>query len=352
MDIAVGELDALSGDAIHVFSLIAAGEHIPDEMGDAVDQLLAWGYVVRDSGRGDRLVALNPEEVSRRRLDAELKEAAERVQRMSLLPSLTDQLAVQYERAQWVSSGAAEYIDDPAVVNARLDDVVGGAQSEILSAQPGGPRTRVNVDGAIARDTAALDRGVELRTLYRATVRDHALTSEYARMMSTRPVGRSAEYRTLVGQFERCIVVDRKVAFISNHLVEGAPAHAAWQITCRATVAYIAAEFEAKWRRADPWYGERSRSQVADAGTTTVGVKTTRRQREILRELVEDRDQRAIAQRLGLSLRTVTAEITELKALLGASSLPGLAFRWALHPDRAADDSALEGPSGASESAA
>ncbi|RIH58207.1 hypothetical protein D3C59_36625 [Streptomyces sp. SHP22-7] len=48
-----------------------------------------------------------------------------------------------------------------------------------------------------------------------------------------------AEYRTLVGPFERCIVVDDRVAFISNYLVEQAPAHAAWQITCRATVAYI-----------------------------------------------------------------------------------------------------------------
>ncbi|MFE1451959.1 LuxR C-terminal-related transcriptional regulator [Streptomyces olivaceoviridis] len=348
----MSESEFLSDDAIHIFGLIAAGEHIPDGMEDAVGQLLDWGYAVQDPDRGGRLVALNPEGVSRRRLDAELQEAADRVKRMSLLPSLTDRLAVQYERAQWVSSGAAEYIDDPAVVNARLDDVVGGAKKEILSAQPGGPRTRVNVDGAIERDTAALDRGVELRTLYRATVRDHGLTSEYARMMSTRPVGRSAEYRTLVGPFERCIIVDRRVAFVSNHLVEGAPPHAAWQITCRATVAYIAAEFEAKWRRADPWYGERSRSQVADPGTPQAGVKTTRRQREILRELVADLDQRAIAQRLGLSLRTVTAEITELKALLEASSLPGLAFKWALHPDRMVDDGATEGPSDASGTAA
>ncbi|MFB7793523.1 LuxR C-terminal-related transcriptional regulator [Streptomyces sp. NPDC056086] len=44
---------------------------------------------------------------------------------------------------------------------------------------------------------------------------------------------------------------------------------------------------------------------------------TSRRQREIMREIVEDREYKAIAQRLGLSPRTVAAEIPALKELFG-----------------------------------
>ncbi|MGV9278103.1 hypothetical protein [Streptomyces griseosporeus] len=265
---------------------------------------------------------------------------------MSRLPALTEQLGVHYERAQWRSTGAAEYIDDAAVVNARLDDIVGAAEFEILSAQPGGPRPRASVDGAIARDSAALDRGVTLRTLYQATVREDTLTADYARMMTSRPGGRVAEYRTLVGPFERAIIVDRKTAIVSNHLVEGAPPHAAWLITCRATVAYIRAEFYAKWRRADPWSGERGRGRLVDTVSSADGVRTTRRQREIMRDLIDGQDQRAIASRLGVSVRLVSEEIAALRDLFDARSREELAYKWAFAPDRLIDDSAPEAGEG------
>lgn len=356
MDFSTSETQFLSPEDVRVFAQIASGEQVGDGDAASVARLAAWGYVVFDPQRENRPVALDPREVSRRRLDAELREAAARVARMSMLPSLTDEMAQRFERAQWRSSGEAEFIDDPAVVNARLDDAVGGAEREILAAQPRGPMTQANVDGAVARDTAALERGVALRTLYRATVRDHPMTAEYARMMANRSEGRSAEYRTLVGPFERCIIVDRRVAFISNYSVEGAPQHAAWQITCRATVGYIAAEFEGKWRRADPWHGElRGRSPVVDMVSGPDGVRTTCRQREILRDMVDGRDQRATAVRLGVSVRTVSEEIAALRDLFDARSREQLVWKFAFSPDRLVDDSApeaTEGTAGAVEGGA
>ncbi|MFD7995464.1 helix-turn-helix transcriptional regulator [Streptomyces mexicanus] len=324
-----GSVD-LSDGAIRVYGQIAAGE-IPAECDkEFVDELVMWGFVTVDSNHG-RPVALHPGEVARRRLEDMLQEAADRVARMAALPTVSEQLTVQYERARWSAGHGSEFLDDPAVVNARLDDVVGSAQREILAAQPGPRKPTVLAEG-LRRDSAALDRGVELRTLYQATARKDPQTAEHVRVLSTRE-GRRAEYRTLDGPFERAIVVDRRVAFISNHLVPGAPEHAGWQITDRAVVAYIAEEFEAKWRRADPWQG---------TGSGPVNEVTTRRQREIMREIVEGRGQSAIAKRLDLSLRTVTAEITELKRVLGASSLPGLAYKWASCPDRKIDDRAPE----------
>ncbi|MFF7527318.1 LuxR C-terminal-related transcriptional regulator [Streptomyces pseudovenezuelae] len=340
-DFDIGDRQFLSPEAVRVFGLITQGEHIPDAASGAVEELVQLGFVVLDAERGNRPVALDPRTVAQRRLTDMLAENAARIAKMAELPAVTDQLAVLYEGARWGAGPGSEYLDNPDVVNARLDDVVGAARWEILAAQPGGPRDEMQLNRSLARDSAALDRGVVKRTLYRDTVRDTAVTARYARQMSTRS-GRSAEFRTMVGPFERAIIVDRETAFISNHLVEGAPPHAAWQITDRALVAYIAAEFGAKWRRADSWHGElRARGQQTAGGVDgPVGVRTTRRQREILRDIVHGRAQQATANRLGIALRTVTSEIAELKTRFNAESLPELTYKWALSPDRLVDDSA------------
>ena len=336
------------------YALIAGGVTVPEEDADYVTELVTWGFVVIDTEHGNRPIALDPDDVSRRRLEQELKEAARRVQRMTSLPAITQQLAGPFQRAKLRAGGGSEYIADAAVVNARLDDVVASAEWEILAAQPGGPRTEAQLNRSVERDTAALERGVAKRTLYRATVRDNAITCQYARAMTARPTGKSAEFRTLVGPFERAIIVDRRVAFISNHLVAEAPEHAAWQVTDPGVIAYMVAEFDAKWRRADPWHGELARRGREEVDTVSgpAAVRTTPRQREVLRDIVVGRAQQATAQRLGISLRTLGVEVAELKSLFDAESLPELAFRWALSPDRLVDDTdhtAAAGAAGAED---
>jgi hypothetical protein len=331
---------SLSAQQIHVYGLIASGEWKgePNSEHPDIQKLVELGFVAFHELNPDTPVALDPNEAARRRVEQELKEAQARVARMRELPQLADELAPLYQQGQWTAGGTSEYIDDVAVVNARLDDIIASARTEILSAQPLGPRTQEQLNRSLARDQAALARGVELRTLYRDTVRDNPVTAQYARTMSAR----GAHYSTLVGPFERCIIVDRRVAFISNHLVEQAPEHSAWQITCRATVAYIVAEFEAKLRRANPWAGElRGRGATGvDTVSSPDGVRTTRLQREILRDLAAGHAQSVIARRVGVSKRKLEEEIAGLKVLLGAQTPPELTYKWALLPDRLIDDSA------------
>jgi hypothetical protein len=165
------------------------------------------------------------------------------------------------------------------------------------------------------------------------------VTAEYARIMSVH----GASYRTLVSHFERCIIVDRRVAFISDHVVEGAPAHAAWQVTDRALVAWIAAVYENEWNRADPWHGDlrnRSDRQWVDTITGGNGLRTSPRQREILRAVAAGIEQKALARRLGISPRGLSDEIAVLKGVWGVQSLPELTYQWALSPDRLINDAA------------
>ena len=177
-----------------------------------------------------------------------------------------------------------------------------------------------------------------------ATVRDNPVTAEYARLMS----GPGAEYRTLVGAFQRCIVVDRKSAFISDHVSEGSAPHAAWYVTDRAVVGFIAAAFEDTWQRATPWHGElRCRGAVRDVDTVSgpdPGVRTSALQRAVLRDMAAGIEQRITASRLGIGLRTLTEEIRVLKELAGARTLHELTYWWALSPDRLIDDGPVVSP--------
>lgn len=342
-DYAIGDITLLSGNAVAAFGLISSGRDVPEHLQDAVTELVRLGFVVRDTDSKNRPVALDPRLVAQRHIQKMLEENETRIQQMRSLPTLADRMAEEYQRNLWRSSGGSEYIEDKAIVNARLDDVVNSAQSEILSAQPGGPRDRAQLERSLERDTAALERGVAKRTLYKAVARDNTCTAEYVRAMTGREAGRRPEYRTLPAPFERCIVVDRRVAFISNYYLEGAPDHSAWLVTDKAMVAYIAAEFDARWRSADPWHGElRGRGQVVDTVSSAGGERASRRQREIMRDLVGGLDQRAIAARLGVSVRTVADEITELKNLFDAKSQAELGYKWASSADRLVDDSAPE----------
>lgn len=339
--------DYLTAEHIDVYERIAAQESIPEANAEHVRNLADWGFVAFHEARPGTPVALDPRKAARRLALAELEEAEALAARLKTLPDLSEQLGELYDRGQWRAGGGAEFIGDAAVVNARLDDVVSNARSEILAAQPGGPRTEAQLNRSLARDQAALARGVTLRTLYRDTVRDNSVTAEYARLMT----GKGTAYCTLAAPFERAIIVDRKTAFISNHLVEGAPEHSAWQVTDRAMVAYIVAEFDAKWRRADPWHGELRARAGADRTVDTVsgadgGIRTTRRQREVMRDQCAGIAQPVTARRLGIGLRTLGEEIKELKDRFGAKSLTELVYLFALSPDRLVDDTNHTGTDG------
>jgi hypothetical protein len=252
-----------------------------------------------------------------------------------------DQLAGQYTATSSRSGRASEYLGDQATVNARIQDVVAGAKREILAAQPGGPRDKTVLAMAVDRDASALERGVSMRTIYRDTVRDHPVTAEYARTMATHATVSTAQYRTLPGAFERMIIVDREQAFISDHIT-GGPEHGAWHVTDRAVIAILARLYDTTWMYAQPWTGElRARGSAAvDTVSGATGVRTSKRDREILRYLSAGVSQPAIARRIGVSKRKLEERIAALKGLWGVSTLNELIYQWALSPDHLVNDSA------------
>ncbi|RSN50524.1 hypothetical protein DMH12_24900 [Streptomyces sp. WAC 04229] len=322
---------------------------------EAHAELVDWGLIALDQPADTVPAVRDPKGALQRRFDDVLNAAERQVALLKALPELAQQLSHAYDSVQLRIPGTASvYLDDSDVVNARLQDVVGGARREILASQPGGPRDQALLDIAMPRDVAALDRGVVLRTIYRETVRDHGPTAAYAAQMTSRGPGRSAQYRTMPGKFERMIIVDRETAVVPDYIVAESPPHAAWIITDPASVVMLARAFEATWMRAQPWMGQLrarrgdARDTVGSRASALDGVRTTRRQREIMRNLCDGYSQETTAKRIGVSKRTLEDEVASMKERWGVGSMNELIFHYAQSPDCRVDDSAsAAGPAGA-----
>jgi hypothetical protein len=330
----------VSEAAALLYARYAKGGLLEAERGPEHDELEALGLVVVEGGRP---LVLDPQKALRRHALRQLEVLQEKADEIAAAPAVADALSAHFQRAREVSGGC-EFLADQDLVNARIQDAVGAAKAEIMAAQPGGPRSRELMQEAIERDSDALRRGVTLRTLYRDSVRQHPVTREWAQVMSAQ----GAQYRTLVSPFERCIVVDGRVAFISD-LVVGAEPHAAWQVTHPAAVAFITTVFEDAWRRAEPWQGW-LRNVVEPAG-----VRTTRIQREILRDTVSGVKQTVTAARLGIGVRSLQRQLDQIRDMWGVETLAELGYHFALSPDRLVDDQDIDtitGSATAEESAA
>ncbi len=339
------EVAALSEQAKKLFEAICSQEwELVDTLlathPDTRQELVTWGFITDE----ERPIARDPQQALRTMVSRALEQARRHIDLVATMPALSRDMIRAYRQVQLKAGGSSVYLSDQETVNRRLQDVIGDARREVLCAQPGGPRSRELLEIAVDRDMAALDRGVELRTIYRDTVRDHAVTAEYARTMSARVQGRPAQYRTRPGDFERMIIVDRETAVLSDHIVAGSPPHSAWLVTDPAVVAVLAQVFDNNWLLAQPWTGDlrpRSRTGV-DTVTSVDGVRTGRRQRSILRYLCGGESQDATARKMGVSRRKLQEEIAVLKTLWGVGTLNELIFQYALSPDRLVDDGAGE----------
>ncbi|WP_175409420.1 hypothetical protein [Streptomyces sp. TRM64462] len=317
----------LSPAARALYARITRDEPVGPDDAPALRELVAWRLVIVDPDRPGRPIALDPQEAGRRRLDDELRDLAARAARAAAIPDLSDELSLHFERAKWRSGSSSEFLAGPEQVAARVGEAVGCADTEVLTADPVGPRGGARDDEARDRDRAALARGVSLRVLYGDGARDDPAAREWAAVMSAR----GARFRTLVAPFQQCVVVDRRQAFIADHVGGGGspgPRAAAWHVVDRAFVAFVAEGFEDAWRRADVWHGDPRRAAPPD------GTGLTHRQREILIDTAAGVDQRITARRLNIGLRTLTKELGGLRARWGVTTLAALAYQWALSPER------------------
>jgi DNA-binding CsgD family transcriptional regulator/sugar-specific transcriptional regulator TrmB len=188
-------------------------------------------------------------------------------------------------------------------VRAALNRASTDCRWELLCSQPGGNRDPEALAEALARDTALLRRGVNMRTLYHHTARFNGPSQSYVAMASAL----GAEYRTAHELFGRLIVFDREVAFIP----EMSEIWGAVLIREPSVVRYLCEIFEQTWTQAEPF------SEAAADGLEAVSKDIDR---TIVRLLAAGLKDESIARRLGMSLRTARRHIADIMESLGAES--------------------------------
>ncbi|MEU5424006.1 LuxR C-terminal-related transcriptional regulator [Streptomyces olivoreticuli] len=303
-----------------VYQRIAKGESIPPDA-DGLGFLLDLGLVTPDPAEPDTYVVVDLRQAEARLRSRTETQLGQVVDFMAGIPSLFEELMAEVRRhGQSAACASSEFLEGVDLVNAHLTQAIIRARDELLTSQPG-PRDRELLSKSVDRDTAAVERGVSMRTLYHASARTNAATREWVQRMSTL----GAQVRTLAAPFMRFVLVDRRSAVIQDYSDGIDAQQGAWLIRDHALCGFIGEVFEQYWTRGDDWQGSEATSGEA---------VTTELQRTILRELCAGRDQQQIAHRIGYSQRTVTAHLAELRCTLNFQTVHQLVYWWATSEER------------------
>lgn len=266
------------------------------ECAEAFELLRELGLVVKsDSGRHWR--AADPAAVQSQVVAPLGQRGSELIAESAHWAQAFTAVSHAWRRSPGAVGGPFTEIRGTVTIRRFLDSLVADAEEELLTAQPQTGRAIKQLSEVVAREVAALRRGVTMRTLYQHAARRGADTRKYVAAVSAA----GAEVRTLDEFFNRLIVIDRRVAVIPSH--EGLTA--AMVISEPSLVAYLVDMFERHWERARPF---------ASGESTLVRDIAAEQRAMTIRMLLEGRADSAGAKRLGVSPRTYAGYVADLKA--------------------------------------
>ncbi|MDH6225876.1 MULTISPECIES: helix-turn-helix transcriptional regulator [Streptomyces] len=309
--------ERLCEEGDRVYSRAVRRGRVPRREADAVPCLLDLALLHPDPDDMDWLLPTAPQEVMTRLLRELCQEMDEAHRRMGSALSAADRYAGLGGRLRPAdTAGAAggasiRVLDGLPRIQAAMDEASAVCTTEVLTVQPGGIRPEHELSEGLPRAMELRRRGVRMRDLYTHVARHGQGLLGYLDLM-----GDAVEARTLDEVPERLILFDRSVAFV--------PANSrrtlALELRHPALVDYLATVFERLWRLAVP-----VGSPVPAPENCVPGV--SHRERSIAALLAEGHQDAAIAERLGISVRTCRAHIARLSERLGATSRAQLGVR-------------------------
>jgi hypothetical protein len=286
---------------------------------DALSLLIDLGLLRLDAAVGG-WIAVDPGSVQAGVVAPLGRQAVELLDESSAWADTFTSLGQAFRRTPTGRSPLTE-IRGIAAINRFLDSAVDDAESELLTAQPAGPRRTVGLELGIDRDQRALSRGVKMRTLYQHTARRSRSMRDYVEHM--RQLG--AKVRTLDEFFNRLIIIDRRLALIPGETNETAVA-----INDHYLVSYLADVFERSW--------ERARDYEGTTRTSETEVASEVRQLTV-RMLNEGYSDSASAKRVGVSTRTYATYVAALKEEYGVETRFQLGYAMGIRDSESAPDS-------------
>lgn len=186
-----------------------------------------------------------------------------------------------------------------------LDETADRCTDEAVTVQPLGKGAPALADHAVGRDTALLNRGVRVRSVFPHLARYDARARDYVEAVS----GLRGEVRTAVSALPALIVFDRSVAF----LLDDESGTSAQRLTNPALVGFVMQAVEMVWAggKIFPVTARRNRMPDQLAGET---------KERIVQLLAAGYKDEVVARQLGIALRTCRKYIAEIFDELGAQS--------------------------------
>ncbi|MFJ9344356.1 LuxR C-terminal-related transcriptional regulator [Streptomyces sp. NPDC101733] len=288
-----------------VAELVARTGQSEHAVRDALDLLSELALVRPSAEREGRLRAVSPDvgmEILMARQQAEL---AAQQQRLEASRAAAAQLIAEYaDLRPAASSPGVEQLIGIDQIRDRLAGLTRDVTTEVMSFAPGGAQPAAQMDASQPLDAQLLGRGVQMRTVYLSSVRNHQPTVDYANWLA----GLGGRVRTVPTLPTRMIITDRSTAVIpvsSDDTAAGAVV-----LTGHGTLTALCALFESVWSGAQP-LGEaalRDTAGLSPQESTTIEL------------LARGHTDESIAKRLGVSQRTARRIATDLMERLGARS--------------------------------
>jgi hypothetical protein len=292
----------------------------------ALDQLREMG-LARLSSDSARWEAQDPASVQSRVVSPLGQEGARLLSESSQWANAFGALTHSWKRApQSIGSGPFTYLERDQI-DPYIAGLVADCEEEVLTAQPQSIRNTKDLPHALLRDTALLERGARIRTLYQHSARRNNVTREYVAQVTER----GGEVRTVDEFFNRMIIVDHSVAIIPSKETH----NIALAVREPAVVAYLVDVFERAW--------ERGRSFTSRDVSVMKDIAAEQRSMT-LRMLIEGHSDPVSAKRLGVSPRTYAGYISDLKEEFEAETRFQLGYTIGRRGLTGQDDDAGEAP--------
>lgn len=278
---------------------------------ESVELLTALGLLRKDS-KTKRYDVVDPHAVQGAVVTPMGQTGAQLISESSHWARAFSELGQTYRRSRSTGDGPITEVRGEHI-EPFLQNVVGSAQQELLTAQPQTGRNTAGLNRAATRDIAAIQRGVSMRTLYQHQARRMRATRQYVARVSAA----GGEVRTLDEFFDRLIVVDRQLAIIPSP----GETRVAMAIRDPAVVAYLVDMFERFWDRARPFTNTES---------STLSSIAEEQRAMTIRMLIEGHSDATCAKRMGVSPRTYAAYLADLKQEYEAQTRFQLGYRMAM----------------------
>ncbi|MET4921021.1 helix-turn-helix transcriptional regulator [Streptomyces sp. PSRA5] len=225
-------------------------------------------------------------------------------ERIRLTTALADSLAPLTTVASDDPNLSITVLEGIPLINSVLKEASANATSEILTAQPGGNRTKSSLVQGLNNSMAAIERGARLRHIYQHPARYNPHLKDYITRVPTDRI----EVRTVEQTIERLIIIDREMALIPAN----AERTTALEIRHPALVTYLVQMYDVLWAHGTPL--------TEHLTPTSARTPVTPVQRGIARLLAEGTSDEMVARKMGISVRTCRSHIAKLMQALNASS--------------------------------